>query len=175
MCAEQLKDATGEIGAGRIEDGIVISKGNMFQPRRHDILVESGPSAVLTLKRQEPGQRACRLLASFGRLGGSDELQCHEHHHGVVCIRVKSVFVFEGPAAGLNAWDVDGPVPLQTDFLFLQPRSGPFQRRMVLRQPGFGERERADGCIPDRRKTGLDAKILRVVHNRIRQNHFPLF
>ena len=142
----------------------MIGERDVFQPAGGDVLVEGGPAAVLALEREEPSQGAGRLLSPLRGVGGCHVPQRHEHHHGIVGVRIIFVLVLEGPTAGFNARDVHSPVALEAHFLFLQPRGGLLQSRMILRQAGFGEGDGGDGGVPDGRKAGLDAKILRVIH-----------
>ena len=136
----------------------------MFQPAAGDVLVEGGPAAVLALKGEEPLQRAVSLIAPLDGIRGCHMPQRHEHHHGVVGIRVVFVFVLEGPAARFDTRDVHGPVALEAHFLFLQPSGGFFQCRMILGQTRIRRARWCDGGVPDRRETGLDPKILRIIH-----------
>ena len=92
--------------------------------RGGDVLVEGGPTSVLALEFQEPLQGAVSLIAPRGGVGRWHMPQRHEHHHGIVGVRVVFVFVLEGPATGFHPRDVHGPVALEAHFFLLQPRGG---------------------------------------------------
>ena len=95
------------------------------------------------------------------------QAQRHQHHHGVVRIRVVDVVELEGPAARLGVRVLVPPIAAQRrDFLAHQPLRGAPQRRVLRAQPALAERDHIDRRIPDRREARLDAEILRIIHQQ---------
>src|SRR5213596_4220737 len=52
--AEQFECARGQIAASWIENRVVVRERHVFEPRRGNVFVESGPAAVAALKAELP-------------------------------------------------------------------------------------------------------------------------
>ena len=78
--AEQFQDARGDIGAFRVEHGVVVGEGDFFQDALGAILVEGGPAAVLALEGEHPVQAAPEAFVAAARVGGGNFAQGEQDH-----------------------------------------------------------------------------------------------
>ncbi len=148
----------------------MIGERHVLQPMARDILVEGRPAAVAALEAQLPVKRALEDLRQLRLFVRPDQPQRHQHHRGVVRVRVKNVVVFEGPAARFRMRVVDRPIATDAHLLVDQPLRRSLQRGMLRREAGLGQCDNIDRRIPDRGKTRLNAEILRVVDKKARKS-----
>ena len=99
-----------------------------------------------------------------------NQAQRHQHHRGVVRVRIINVVVFERPAARFGMRIVHRPIAAESELLCSTSHVGRFlQRRMFGGQAGFGQSDDVDRRVPNRRKAGLNAEIFRIIDEQSRE------
>src|SRR5712692_6097366 len=66
------------------------------------------------------------------------------------------------------------PITAEAHFFADQPIGGLLQRGMLRRNSGFSQRDNVDRSVPDRRETGLYAKIVAIMDKESREIFFRL-
>ena len=158
--AKAFEDFGGDVGAGGVEDGVVVGKGDVFEPFFGDVFVEGSPAAVFALEGEEPAGGAVEDLLFLGGLVPVDEPEGEEDFGGVVNVGVVDVVVFEGPAGGFGVGVFDFPVAAEVvDFFLGEPVGGFLECGVVGGQAGVGQGDGGDGGVPDGGEAGLDAQV----------------
>ncbi len=102
MRRQRFERASGDIGASRIEHGVVIGERNVAQELPIIVDVEGRPAAVLRLHGEKPVERTVLAgLLGFG-IGGTRMREAEHHHGGIVDIGIVVVTEFKGPAGGFR-------------------------------------------------------------------------
>ena len=107
-----------------------------------------------------------KIFASSACSFGRTEPQRHQHHRGVVGVRIIRRCCIRRPSRSLRVRIVDRPIAADAHLLVDQPLRRFLQRRVLRREAGLGQRDDINRRIPDRRKAGLNAKILRVIDEK---------
>ena len=155
--AEALNNARGDIGGGRIDHRVVISKRNVAEEVLVVVTVKRTPATVTVLHAEQPLNSAAYGAFHALGIGVLHALERHEHKRGVVDVRIKIVAKFEGPAARFGVFVFHLPIARPEHLLREHPFRRFHQRRMIRRQAGFFQSDHGDAGIPDRRNARLHA------------------
>ena len=117
--------------------------------------VEGSPAAVRALHAEKPGQAARTREAEALGFETLELLERHQHHPGVVEVRIEVVVVLERPPAWLEVRPLDLPVAGDQDLPVQQPRGGAGKRGMVGGEVALDQGVDRQTRVPDRRRAGL--------------------
>src|SRR5690606_5527381 len=122
--AHDLEDPCGDIDALRIEHGVVIGEGDLFEDAVRAVLVESGPAAVPALEGEHPCVASAEGGVATLRVSRWHLAKGQQDHGGVIDIRVPLVVVLEDPAGRFNvSWVLVVPVAAETNLAVNEPRN----------------------------------------------------
>ena len=149
--AKGFENASGDVGAGGIEHGVVIGEGDAIQNGPIVIDVEGGPAAVDGLHLEQPIDGAALAIGLRLGAGGRGVLEGEQHHGGVVDVGVMLVGEFEGPTGRLDFGALHRPVAAMADFLGGDPAGGGGHggARGFGQVSHFTESEHGDRGVPD--------------------------
>jgi len=164
---EQLHAACRQIRGTRVDQRAVIGKRNLVQILVIVADVECAPAAVRILHAEQPIDRlvdAFQLVRLVVRAGPQ---QRHQHHPGIVDIRVFVVFVLESPATRFETRRLIAPVAGNENLMIEQPLDSLRDSRMIGRRTGFRQRVQRQAGVPDRRHAGLDIGLRLTIQHEV--------
>src|SRR6266446_3524489 len=108
--AEAFDNASGDVGGGRIDHGVVVGERNVAEETAVIVAIERAPAAIAILHAQKPLDATANGAFHASRIGILHALERHQDEGGVVDVGIKIVAEFESPAAGLGVFVFDLPV-----------------------------------------------------------------
>src|SRR2546429_132242 len=119
--AEELEATPGQVFGRRVEQGAVVGEGNVVEVEPLVVGIEGRPAAVLALHAEKPAEPALLRQPRGVGVEPADLLERHQHHPGVVEVRVEVVAVLERPAARLQGWSLHLPITRNEDLTVDEP------------------------------------------------------
>ena len=164
--AQALQRARRDVAGAGINHRVMVGKRHLREQPFVIVLVKTGPATVPALHPEHPTDTATdggRFLTVKISL---DAVEGHQHHDGVVHVRVKFIIVFEEPPTdGLVRFGVavafgmfHTPITRPAHFLVQQPARGLLKGRVDSRQTGLVQGVDANRRVPHRRETRLEAQ-----------------
>ena len=138
----------------------MVGEGHAGEHLAVDVAIEGRPAAVAVLHGLQPAQAALHGgNRAVGLVPGvAAARQTHQHHGGVVDVRVVAIMVLEEPAGRFQVGVTQAPVARPAHLALDEPARGLGDGCLVPRRPGQRQGVERQSRIPDRREAGLHAE-----------------
>src|SRR5271156_5152116 len=121
---KRFENAAGDVHGRRIEHGVVVGEGDLFEDHLRVVPIEAGPAAIFALHGEDPFDGALRYVVLIALAGIVHLVQGQQHLAAVVHIGVELIIELEIPATGLRFGILYGPIPFVADLFRQHPVGG---------------------------------------------------
>src|SRR2546426_535337 len=158
--AEELEAASRQVLRRGIEQRAVVGERDVVEVEALVVRIERRPASVLPLHAEEPAEAA--LLREPRRIGVEpvDLLERHEHHRGVIEVRIEVVVVLERPAARPDVRPFHLPVTRDENLAVDEPLRRAAKRRVRGREAALDQRVDRERGVPHGGRAGLIVELL---------------